>query len=139
LSYQITDKVKRCIAVLGAESEKAQKLVEGLAGQSGRLLLMSQDIQKLSPITDKLLGEYPLADIQGTVCPIDASWEADIVFITATAEKEKEMIAAIKNFTTQKILVSVSDAEADSPQFKSRKTGIACDGHGRALLSKWFR
>lgn len=105
--------MRKCIAILGAETEKAADLAERLAAQPCRLLLMSPDTRGLTSPEGRSDGVQPVADVVGMICPVDSSWEADIIFIAAGADRERELIASIRDFVIQKIVVSVSDDKED--------------------------
>ena len=84
-------------------------LAKSLAKGPYRLLLFAHDQPKLQRIKEEILATTPSADIECLSCPMDASWEADIIIPAVPYAAEKELAEKIKDVATQKIVVSIAN------------------------------
>ena len=96
---------KKVIAIIGATEKLGSVFSKNLAKFKYRLLLFSHDEAKLNSLEKEIKAATPKADIECMNCPMDASWEADIV-ITDIHDK-KELIEKTKPFANRKIVLSV--------------------------------
>lgn len=98
---------KKTIAIVGATEKRGLTVVNHLAKGNYRLLLMSEDSEKLSQLKNDLANA--VAEIETLNCAKDACWEADIIIVATPYEQEKEVAERIKEVATGKIVVSVSN------------------------------
>lgn len=101
--------VNTAIAIIGATGNMGSALAKSLAKGPYRLLLFSHDQSKLQNIKEEILATTPSADIECLACPMDASWEADIIIPAVPYAAEKELAEKIKSVATQKIVVSIAN------------------------------
>ncbi len=89
---------KKTIAILNSNNEKSEAVLQQLNSNNYRLLLFSKDI--LTTTT---------GEIESIHCPIEASWEADLV-ILAVKDSDIEPIAkAIQPVVTQKPVLYINE------------------------------
>ena len=98
---------KKTIAIIGATEKSGLMLSKKLAGSLYRLLLFSNEKDKLDTLQDEIKRLVPTADIDSSDCPVEASWEADIVIAASTLLEEKELVEKIRQVTTQKIVICI--------------------------------
>lgn len=100
------------IAIIGATSPEGQAIAGNLSGGHCRLILMSEEQEKLARLIDDLTRQGAVADLASNPCQKEASWEADIIVIATSCESEREVAARIRPYATRKIVISVSHSEA---------------------------
>lgn len=100
---------KKTIAVIGATGDMGCAFVKALANSDYRLLLMSRDKNKLGTVTANLKEKNPAADVDVVECEKEACWEADIVLMAVPYEAEREVAEKIREVTTQKVVIDVSN------------------------------
>ncbi len=98
---------KKTIAIVGATGKRGAYVARSLASSSHRLLLMSEDTEKLSALKIELSSSS--ADVETISCAKDACWEADIIIVATPFAIEKETAEKIREVATGKIVISVSD------------------------------
>src|SRR5690606_8727846 len=97
------------IAIIGATGNMGSAISKSLAKGNYRLLLKSNDVEKLSSLVGDILDVYPTADIEGMVCSKNASWEADIIINAVPFEADKEVAERIREVANQKIVISIAN------------------------------
>jgi len=100
---------KKTIAVIGATGDMGCAFVKALANSDYRLLLMSRDKNKVGKLSATLKQKNPAADVEVVECEKEGCWEADIVLMAVPYEAEKEVAEKIREVTTQKIVIDVSN------------------------------
>lgn len=95
----------KSIAVFGITGTFGSIIAEKLIKHSFRLLLITDEKEESS----SLLHDFPDADIQLVDCPAESGWEADIVVLDASVNDQLQLISAIREFVTQKIVIWLSD------------------------------
>jgi len=100
---------KKTIAVIGATGDMGCAFVKALSNSNYRLLLMSRDKNKVRKLSASLKEKNPVADVEVVECEREACWEADIVLMAVPYEAEKEVAEKIREVTTQKIVIDVSN------------------------------
>lgn len=100
---------KTSIAIIGATGNMGSAIAKSLAKGSYRLLLFAQDRQKLESLKTEITAATASADIECVGCPVDASWEADVIISAVPYSAEKEVAEKIKTVATQKIVVSIAN------------------------------
>ncbi|MEH6308760.1 NAD(P)-binding domain-containing protein [Olivibacter sp. CPCC 100613] len=102
-------KTKQTIAIVGATGKMGAALAKSLAKSSYRLLLMGTDEVKLQSLYEQVQKIHKEVDADWILCPIDASWEADIIVLAVPYTAEKELARKIKAVSTGKIVISISN------------------------------
>jgi len=100
---------KQTIAIIGATGNMGSAISKSLAKGNYRLLLKSNDKNKLDGLVKEIKSENKKADVESAVCPTDASWEADVIILAVPFEAEKEIAAKIKEVANQKIVISIAN------------------------------
>jgi NADPH-dependent F420 reductase len=100
---------KKTIAIIGATGSMGSAIAKTLAKGNYRLLLFAHDSNKLQDLAGEIRKTEPGADIDCVSCPMDASWEADIIIPAVPYSAEKELAERIKDVATQKIVLSISN------------------------------
>lgn len=106
---------KISIAIIGATGKTGTAIAKTLAKGSYRLLLFAHDKAKLQNVKEEIYTTTPAADLDCVGCPMDASWEADVILLAVPYSAEKEVAEKIKAFATQKVVVSISNPPHAAP------------------------
>jgi predicted dinucleotide-binding enzyme len=101
--------VKKTIAIVGATENKGAEFANKLAGKGFRLLLISNDSEKLSHLSESIAADKPNAEVDTLECVKDGCWEADVIILSVACSEEKAVAGIIKEVATQKIVAIVSD------------------------------
>jgi len=105
--------VKQTIAIIGAAGKLGSALAKRLL-DAYRLLLFDSDTAKLEQLTEQMKKNNPHADIECSCCPVEASWEADVIIPAVPFTMYPDLIAKIRKVATQKIVISVSSGLTES-------------------------
>jgi 8-hydroxy-5-deazaflavin:NADPH oxidoreductase len=100
---------KKTIAVIGVTGDMGCAFAKALANSNYRLLLMSRDKNKVGKLSANLKEKNPAADVEVVECEKEACWEADIVLMAVPYEAEREVAEKIREVTTQKVVIDVSN------------------------------
>jgi NADPH-dependent F420 reductase len=100
---------KKTIAVIGATGDMGCAFAKALANSNYRLLLMSRDKNKAGKLSANLKEKNPTAEVEVVECEKEACWEADIVLLAVPYEAEREVAEKIREVTTQKVVIDVSN------------------------------
>ena len=100
---------KKTLAIIGAAGSMGSAIAKSLAKGNYRLLLFSNDINKLNLLVEEIKKINSSADIDCVGCPFDASWEADIIIPAIPFDAEKEIAEKIRQVTTGKIVISIAN------------------------------
>lgn len=84
-------------------------LARSLAGGPYRVLLFARDVQRLATLEEEIRSTHPEAEVEAMGCPVDASWEADIIIPTVPFGAEKTVVEKIKPVATGKVVVSIAN------------------------------
>lgn len=84
-------------------------IAKSLAKGPYRLLLFAHDKAKLENLKEEIIKATPTADLEGMGCPVDASWEADVIISAVPYGAEKEVMEKIRDVATQKIVISIAN------------------------------
>ncbi len=104
---------KKTVAIIGADSGNiGWRLAKSLNSPEYRLLLLSSGFDSLDNLYNEILASHPATDIELVPCPVDASWEADIILLNIACSAENEMSDKIKQVATGKIVIHVTDKPA---------------------------
>ncbi|WP_121353061.1 NADPH-dependent F420 reductase [Flavisolibacter nicotianae] len=100
---------KTAIAIIGATGNMGSAIAKSLAKGPYRLLLFAHDKAKLESVKQDITKATPSADIDCVGCPMDASWEADVIISAVPYAAEKDVVEKIRNVATQKVVVSIAN------------------------------
>ncbi len=100
---------KQTIAIIGATGNMGSAISKNLSKGNYRLLLRANDRQKLEELVNEIKTANSSADIEGINCPVDASWEADIIIAAVPYEAEKDVAEKIREVANQKIVISIAN------------------------------
>jgi 8-hydroxy-5-deazaflavin:NADPH oxidoreductase len=100
---------KKTIAIIGASGNMGSAIAKNLSKGNYRLLLFANHQKKVQQLIDEIKSNNPSADVDSMGCPFDASWESDIIIPAVKYEVEKEVAEKIKDVSTQKIVISISN------------------------------
>ena len=101
--------VKTSIAIIGATGKMGSAIAKALAKGPYRLLLFSHHPEKREAVKEEIQKAVPTAEIDCVGCPMDASWEADVIIPSVPYSVEKDVAEKIKEVATQKVVVSISN------------------------------
>jgi predicted dinucleotide-binding enzyme len=110
--------VKKTVAIVGATKYKGAEFANKLAGDGYRLLLISNDVEKLSHLSKSIAIQKPDAEVDILECVKDGCWEADVIILAVKCSEEKAVAGIIKEVATQKIVVIVSDKRNQSEELQ---------------------
>ncbi len=100
---------KQTIAIIGATGNMGSAISKSLAKGNYRLLLKGTKQEDLDELIKDIQSKQKSADVEGAVCPEDASWEADIIVLAVPFEAEKEIADKIREVANQKIVISIAN------------------------------
>jgi len=100
---------KQTIAIIGATGNMGSAISKSLSKGNYRLLLRANNREKLEGLVNEIKTVNASADIEGISCPVDASWEADIIIAAVPYEAEKEVAEKIREVANQKIVISIAN------------------------------
>jgi len=100
---------KQTIAIIGATGNMGSAISKNLSKGNYRLLLRANDREKLEELVNEIKTANSSADIEGINCPVDASWEADIIIAAVPYEAEKDVAEKIRDVANQKIVISIAN------------------------------
>jgi NADPH-dependent F420 reductase len=106
--------IKQTIAIIGATGNMGSALAKSLAGGPYRVLLFARDAGKLTELANEISNTHPGADVEAIGCPVDASWEADIIIPAVPYNAEKSVVEKIRPVATGKVVVSISNPLTES-------------------------
>jgi NADPH-dependent F420 reductase len=109
LPSQLTIVMKQTIAVIGATGKMGSAISKNLSGSNYRLLLKGTDQKKLNSLVKEIQSLLSSADVEISECPVNASWEADILIFAVPYKAEKEIAEKIKEVANQKIVISIAN------------------------------
>ena len=100
---------KQTIAVIGATGNMGSAISKTLSKGNYRLLLGANDQEKLETLVNEIRSLNASAEVEGINCPVDASWEADIIIAAVPFQAEKEVAEKIREVANQKIVISIAN------------------------------
>lgn len=101
--------VKQTIAIIGATGNMGKAIAKSLAKEENRLLLFSSNQQKAQELADEIKSNNSVVEVEGIGCPVNASWEADIIILAVPFPAEAEIAKKIEDVARQKIVISISN------------------------------
>jgi NADPH-dependent F420 reductase len=102
-------KTKQTIAIIGATGNMGSAISKSLSKGNYRLLLKSDDQEKLNKLAEQIRSTNNNADVETILCPAEASWEADIIVLAVPYQAEKEIAEKIKEVANQKVVISIAN------------------------------
>jgi 8-hydroxy-5-deazaflavin:NADPH oxidoreductase len=100
---------KQTIAVIGATGNMGSAISKTLSKGNYRLLLGANNQEKLETLVNEIKSLNASAEVEGINCPVDASWEADIIIAAVPFHAEKEVADKIREVANQKIVISIAN------------------------------
>jgi 8-hydroxy-5-deazaflavin:NADPH oxidoreductase len=100
---------KQTIAVIGATGNMGSAISKTLSKGNYRLLLGANEKEKLETLVNEIRSLNASAEVEGINCPVDASWEADIIIAAVPFQAEKEVAEKIREVANQKIVISIAN------------------------------
>ncbi|MBO9660960.1 MAG: NAD(P)-binding domain-containing protein, partial [Chitinophagaceae bacterium] len=109
---------QQTIAIIGALEEAAQSAITALSGSGYRLLLFCKqdDPSRLSAFAAG--KQFGGADVEWMSCPIEASWEADIILLSVPADEITDVATAIRQVAIGKPVVDIRNSVAARDKLK---------------------
>jgi len=102
-------KTKQTIAVIGATGNMGSAIAKNTAKGNYRLLLYGSKPDKLEVLAQEIKSVNASADVEAINCPVQASYEADIIIVAVPYQAEKEAAEKIKEMANQKIVISIAN------------------------------
>jgi 8-hydroxy-5-deazaflavin:NADPH oxidoreductase len=102
-------KTKQTIAIIGATGNMGSAISKSLSKGNYRLLLKSDDQDKLNKLAEQIRSTNSNADVEAILCSAEASWEADIIVLAVPYHAEKEIAEKIKDVANQKVVISIAN------------------------------
>jgi NADPH-dependent F420 reductase len=102
-------KTKQTIAIIGATGNMGSAISKSLSKGNYRLLLKSDDQEKLNKLAEQIRSTNSSADVGTVLCPAEASWEADIIVLAVPYQAEKGIAEKIKEVANQKVVISIAN------------------------------
>ena len=100
---------KQTIAIIGATGNMGSAISKSLSKGNYRLLLKSNEQQKLDALVKAIKSTTTTAEVEGIACPTEAGWEADIIILAVPYQAEKEIVTKIGKVANQKIVISIAN------------------------------
>jgi len=100
---------KQTIAIIGATGNMGSAIARSLSKGRNRLLLFSHNQDKSQLLANDINNNHTSADVEAIECPVNASWEADIIILAIPYGAEKEIAAQIRDVANQKIVISIAN------------------------------
>jgi predicted dinucleotide-binding enzyme len=99
---------KKTVAIIGA-GDMGKAIALALSKGNERVLLADKNFAEAEAFSAKLLAENAQYDIEAVDCSYNAAWEADVIILAVPCSEQSEVINYIKEVSTQKIVIAVSD------------------------------
>jgi NADPH-dependent F420 reductase len=111
LCYQKDDEMRtrQTIAVIGGSGNMGSAISKSLCKGNYRLLLHSDEQEKVQTVINDIKMDNPSADIDAINCSFEAAWEADIIISAVPYNAEREVAAKIKEVANRKVVISISN------------------------------
>ncbi|MET0466431.1 MAG: NAD(P)-binding domain-containing protein [Chitinophagaceae bacterium] len=110
---------QRTIAVIGALEDAAKTVIKSLTKSGYRVLLFCKenDLSQLSSFaTEK---QFIGMDLEWMSCPIEASWEADMVLLAVPAHEMADVAAMIRKVAIGKPVFDIGYDGAGSEELQA--------------------
>jgi len=98
---------KKTIAIIGAATNEGQAMAGLFLNSNCRLLLYDTDMLAVQILAQRILAQQPNADVEAHPCPIDSSWEADIIVLATPPQNVPGVIEKIKDVANQKTVIDI--------------------------------
>ncbi|MCG2617541.1 hypothetical protein LZZ85_24795 [Terrimonas sp. NA20] len=121
---------QQTIAIIGALEEEAKTAIASLTGSGYRLLLFCKE-EQLSTLSSFASGkQFEGIDLEWMSCPIEASWEADLILLSVPGNEVAEVAAAIRDVAIGKPVV---DIRKDGTELSELQTLLPYSSIGNAV------
>ena len=99
---------KYTVAIIGASGSLGNLIAKDLSEYYRLLLMDDNDQSGLKALQSAILELDGDNEVDVLDCCKDASWEADIIVIAVSVDKQSEIAIKIKEVATQKVVISIS-------------------------------
>lgn len=99
---------KYTVAIIGAPGSLGILIAKDLSEYYRLLLMDDNDQSGLKALQSAILELDGDNEVDVLDCCKDASWEADIIVIAVSVDKQSEIAIKIKEVATQKVVISIS-------------------------------
>ena len=100
---------KQTVAVFGASGNMGSAITKSIAKGPYRLLLISNDAEKLPKLRADILKESPKVEAEAIQTLINARWKADIFILAVPYYSEAEIVSEIMDLAEGKIVISIAN------------------------------
>lgn len=100
---------KQTVAIFGANGSMGSAITKSIAKGPYRLLLVSNDAEKLQKLQSDIVKEFPNAEAEAIQTMIDARWKADIFILAVPYAAEAEIVAEIMDLAEGKFVISITN------------------------------
>ena len=100
---------KQTVAVFGASGNMGSAITKSIAKGPYRLLLISNDAEKLQKLRADILKESPKAEAEAIQTLINTRWKADIFILAVPYYSEVEIVSEIMDLAEGKIVISIAN------------------------------
>ena len=100
---------KQTVAVFGASGNMGSAITKSIAKGPYRLLLISNDAEKLQKLQADISKEFPGAEAEPIQTLINARWKADIFILAVPYSSEMEIVSEIMDLAEGKIVISIAN------------------------------
>ena len=100
---------KQTVAIFGASGSMGSAITKSIAKGPYRLLLLSNDAEKLQKLQSDIVKEFPDAEAEAIQTLIDARWKADVFILAVPYSSEAEIVPEIKDLAEGKIVISITN------------------------------
>jgi predicted dinucleotide-binding enzyme len=104
---------KQTIAFIGVQSSIGPAIAAGVCTENYRLLLFDEDPGELQILRNQICSIYNDADVEIIACKHSASWQADIIILSAPESQAESICEKIRDVALQKIVIAVSGQSAE--------------------------
>jgi 8-hydroxy-5-deazaflavin:NADPH oxidoreductase len=130
---------QQTIAIIGALEEAAQAAINGLTGKGYRLLLFCKE-DDLSRLSAFAAGkQFEGTDVEWMSCPIEASWEADIILLSVPVDEVADVASAIREVAIGKPVVDIRNSGAEMNKLKELLPYSTVDSQNADSLSTYIK
>jgi NADPH-dependent F420 reductase len=100
---------KQTIAIIGSTGNMGAAIAKALSKGNNRLLLLTGKPNKAQALVNEIKETNSTIDAEVCECPVNASWEADVIILAVPYHAEKEIASRIKEVANQKIVISIAN------------------------------
>lgn len=119
--------------------EAAQSAIDALSGSGYRLLLFCKE-NELSRLSAIAAGkQFDGTDVEWMSCPVEASWEADIILLSVPAGEMADVALAIREVAIGKPVVDIRNSEGALNTLKELLPYSTVDSQNADSISTYIK